>query len=150
MGAKNQELDQKLAGMEKRTVESVRQVKTAAQNAITEKDKVIQEMAGKLKKAEETLQLVESRSLNVDSQNATIRELEEKCRRLQSNQQESGNAIAKQYEAKLRATQEQMVKLQQSLQVSKGQENGMKVMEEKLKASQNQISTLLRTLKTKE
>ena len=89
-------------------------------------------MAGKLKRAKETLQLVESRSLNVDSQNATIQELEEKCRRLQSNQQESGNAVAKQYEAKLRATQEQMVKLQQSLQVSKGQEKP-KLSEDNLK-----------------
>ena len=54
-------------------------------------------------------------------------------------------------DAKLRTAQEQMVKLQQSLQAAKGrEENGVKLMEEKLKASQNQISTLLKTLKGKE
>ena len=59
--------------------------------------------------------------------------------------------MVKQYDAKLRTAQEQMVKLQQSLQAAKGrEENGVKLMEEKLKASQNQISTLLKTLKGKE
>ena len=77
----------KVAGMEKRTVESVRHVKAAAQNAINEKDKVIQETTAKLKKAEESLQMMDSGSMMSDSQNATIRDLEEKCRRLQANQQ---------------------------------------------------------------
>ena len=84
---KNQELKMKVAGMEKRTVESVRNVKAAAQNAINEKDKVIQETTAKLKKAEESLQMMDSGSMNADMQNATIRDLEEKCRRLQANQQ---------------------------------------------------------------
>ena len=84
---KNQELEMKVAGMEKRTVESVRHVKAAAQNAINEKDKVIQETTAKLKKAEESLQMMDSGSMNADMQNATIRDLEEKCRRLQANQQ---------------------------------------------------------------
>ena len=84
---KNQELEMKVAGMEKRTVESVRHVKAAAQNAINEKDKVIQETTAKLKKAEESLQMMDSGSMMSDSQNATIRDLEEKCRRLQANQQ---------------------------------------------------------------
>jgi len=141
---KNQEMEQKISCLQQSSLQGNNEdsIKTAAQKTVAEKDKVIQEMMDKLKRAEESLQ---SQSVNVEVQKSTIRHLEEKCGKLQQSNQ---GELVKKYEGNLRAAQMQINKLQQCLQVASSKDR--EGILQKFNASQNQVTNLLTTLKNNE
>merc|ERR1719239_1247270 len=93
LALKERQASEVKSGEVKRLEDSIRNVRTSAQNAVEEKEVVIKELQQKLKTAEHILEQKKNVSLEADS--VKIKELEEQCIRLQESKKEVVNKLMK-------------------------------------------------------
>ena len=102
------------SGEVKKLEDSIRNVRTSAQNAVEEKEFVINGLQQKLKTAEHVLEQKKNASLEADS--AKIKDLEEQCIKLQESKKEVVNKFnSKKFEMKLKAKEEEVAALKSTM-----------------------------------